>query len=169
MNVMNDGLRHFFQQNLWANLRLLEECASLTDAQLDATLDGTYGSVRVTLMHIFAGEESYVQHFTGQRPEPALRSNVPFVGFDALRRRARQNGESLIALAEQWEEGQMVRIPEEGEIYDIPAIIVLIQAINHATDHRSQIATILGTQGIEFPELSGWRYFDALSEGETTG
>lgn len=166
---MNDGLTHFFQQNLWANLRLLDECAVLTDAQLDATLDGTYGSVRVTLMHIFAGEESYVQHFTGRRPEPALRSNIPFVGFAELRKRARQNGESLIALAGQWEEGDMLHIPEEGEIFDIPAIIVLIQAINHGTDHRSQIATILGQQGIEFPELSGWRYYDAISEPGATG
>ncbi len=166
---MNDGLIHFFQQNLWANLRLLDECAALTEAQLDATLDGTYGSVRVTLMHIFAGEESYVQHFTGRRPEPALRSKAPFVGFDALRRRARQNGESLIALAGQWEEGQMVHILDEGEMFDIPAIIVLIQAINHATDHRSQIATILGQQNIAFPELSGWRYYDAISESDATG
>jgi uncharacterized damage-inducible protein DinB len=166
---MNDGLTHFFRQNLWANLRLLDECAVLTDEQLDATLDGTYGSVRVTLMHIFAGEESYVQHFTGQRPEPALRANIPFVGFDALRRRARQNGESLIALAGQWAEGDMLHIPEDGEIFDIPAIIVLIQAINHGTDHRSQIATILGQQGIEFPELSGWRYFDETNETEATG
>ena len=166
---MDTGLTHFFQQNLWANLRLLDECANLTDTQLDATLDGTYGSVRVTLMHIFAGEESYVQHFTGRRPEPPLRTNNLFAGFDALRKRARLNGESLIALAGQWEEGDMLHIPDEGEIFDIPAIIVFIQAINHATDHRSQIATILGQQGIEFPELSGWRYFDAISETEATG
>jgi|SRR5579863_3906735 len=166
---MNAGLTHFFQQNLWANLRLLDECANLTDAQLDATLDGTYGSIRVTLMHIFAGEESYVQHFTGRRPEPALRTSNPFPGFDALCKRARLNGESLIALAGQWEEGDVLHIPEEGEIFDIPAIIVFIQAINHATDHRSQIATILSQQGIEFPELSGWGYFDAMSESEATG
>ena len=166
---MNDGLIHFFQQNLWANLRLLDECAALTEAQLDATLDGTYGSVRVTLMHIFAGEEGYVQHFTGWRPEPPLRSNTPFVGFDELRRRARQSGESLIAIAGQWEEGQVLHIPDEGEVFAIPAIIVLIQAINHATDHRSQIATILGQQNITFPELSGWRYYDAVSKlGETS-
>ena len=162
---MNAGLTHFFKQNLWANLCLLDECEKLTDEQLDATLDGTYGSIRVTLMHIFAGEESYVQHFTGQRPEPELRTFHPFPGFDFLRTRARLNGERLIALAEQWQEGDILHIPDEGQIYDIPAIIVLIQAINHATDHRSQIATILGTQGIEFPELSGWRYFDAISEG----
>lgn len=166
---MNDGLIHFFRQNLWANLRLLDECASLTDEQLDATLDGTYGSVRVTLMHIFAGEESYVQHFTGRRPEPALRTHNPFVGFDELRGRARLNGESLIALAGQWQEGDMLQIPDEGEIFDIAAIIVLIQAINHGTDHRSQIATILGQQGIEFPELSGWSYYDAISGSEATG
>src|SRR5579863_553088 len=165
---MNAGLTHFFQQNLWANLHLLDECASLTDAQLDATLNGTYGSVRATLMHIFAGEESYVQHFIGRRPEHALRSDDPFVGFDELRRRARQSGESLIAIAGQWEEGQVLHIHDEGEVFAITAIIVLIQAINHATDHRSQIATILGQQNIAFPELSGWRYYDAVSESEAT-
>ena len=99
------------------------------------------------------GDESLVAH-----------SN-PFVGFDDLRKRARLNGESLIALRRAMAAGPDLRIPEEDEIYDIPAIIVLIQAINHGADHRSQIATIVGQYGIEFPELSGWRYFDALSEG----
>ena len=161
---MNAGLSEFFKQNLWANMRLLDVCEKLMDEQLDATLMGTYGSIRITLMHIFAGEESYVMHFTGKRPEPELRTSNPFPGFDFLRTRARLNGERLIALAEQWQEGDVLHIPEGGQIYDIPAIIVLIQAINHGTDHRSQIGTILGTQGIAFPELSGWTYFDAMSE-----
>lgn len=166
---MNAGLTDFFKQNLWANLRLLDECASLTDAQLDVTLDGTYGSVRKTLMHIFAGEESYVEHFTGRRLEPPLRAHIPFVGFDELRKRARQNGESLITLAGQWEEDDVLHIPDEGEIFDIPAIIVLIQAINHGTDHRSQIATVLGQQNVTLPEFSGWAYYDAMIGSDATG
>jgi uncharacterized damage-inducible protein DinB len=38
----------------------------------------------------------------------------------------------------------------------------LIQAINHAVDHRSHIATLLSQQGIELPDLDGWSYNDAM-------
>jgi len=159
---MITGLADFFKFNLWANLRVLDACASLDDAQLDATMRGTFGSVRQTLMHIFAGEEGYVQRFTGQRPEPALHTRDPFPGFDELRRRARQSGEGLIAIAEQFDPGQVLQLSYDGQLYAVPAILVLIQAINHATDHRSQIATLLSQQDVTLPELDGWAYYDVM-------
>ena len=68
---MTTGLSEFFKYNLWANLRLLEACAPLSDAQLDATTKGTFGSVRETLMHLFAAEEGYVRALTGKIPTPS--------------------------------------------------------------------------------------------------
>jgi uncharacterized damage-inducible protein DinB len=38
-----------------------------------------------------------------------------------------------------------------------------MQAIHHATDHRSQIATILSQIGLEPPDLSVWAYHAAMS------
>jgi len=149
----------FFRYNLWGNLRVLDACANLDDAQLDASIRGTFGSVRETLVHIVAAEEGYVQRFTGQRPEPALHGGVPFPGFDELRRRARHSGEGLIAIAEQFDAGQVLHLSYQGQLYDVPAIFVLIQAINHATDHRSQVATILSQQDVTLPELDGWSYY----------
>ena len=159
---MITGLADFFKFNLWANLRVLDACASLDDAQLDATMRGTFGSVRQTLMHIFAGEEGYVQRFTGQRPEPALHTHDPFPGFEELRRRARQSGEGLIVIAEQFDPSQVLQLSYDGQLYAVPAILVLIQAINHATDHRSQIATLLSQQDVTLPELDGWAYYDVM-------
>ena len=49
-------LGKMFEHNRWANLRAVEACAGLTDAQLDATVPGTYGSVRDTLMHVAGAE-----------------------------------------------------------------------------------------------------------------
>ena len=161
---MTAGLTDFFKHNLWANLRLLDACANLSDAQLDATTKGTFGSVRATLMHIVAGEEGYVQRFTGHRPEPALHEHDPFPGFDELRRRARLSGEEMIAIAEQWEQGEVLYLSYQGQFFAVPAIFVLIQAINHATDHRSQIATMLSQQDVTLPELDGWAYYDAMRE-----
>ncbi len=159
---MTTGLPDFFQYNLWANLRLLDACAQLSDAQLDATTRGTFGSVRETLMHIFAAEEGYARHwhFTGAAPTPQLKELTTFPGFDELRRRAERSGKELIAVAEQGELNQILYL-DEGT-YEAPVIVVLIQAINHGIDHRSQIATLLSQQDIMPPDLDGWSYNDAM-------
>ena len=161
---MASELADFFKFNLWANLHLLDACSNLTDAQLDATVKGTYSDIRATLIHIIGGEEGYVQRFTGQRREPVFREGDPFPGFDELRRRARQSGEELIALAEQFEHGRVLQLSFQGQIFAVPAIFVLIQAIDHGVDHRSQVATLLSQQGVAPPELDGWAYYDAVSE-----
>jgi uncharacterized damage-inducible protein DinB len=154
------GLPDFFRYNRWANLRLLDMCAELSDAQLDANTNGTFGSIRETLMHLFASEEGYVRHFTGTSPTPPLKELTTFVGFDELRRRAERSGQELTTIAEQGDLSQIFHL--DGGAYEAPAIVVLIQAVNHAIDHRSQIATLLSQQDIEPPDLDGWSYNDAL-------
>ena len=46
-------------------------------------------------------------------------------------------------------------------IWRMPVSLFLLQVINHATEHRSQVATILTRLGVEPPEMDGWTYFDA--------
>ena len=92
-------------------------------------------------------------------PTPQLKEFSTFAGFDELRRRAERSGKALIAVAEQRDLSQILHLPED---YEAPVIIVLIQAINHAIDHRSQIATLLSQQEIEPPRLDGWGYNNAM-------
>ena len=157
---MTTGLPEFFKYNLWANLRLLDACAQLSDAQLDATMKGTFGSVRETLMHLFSAEEGYVSAFTKTLPIPPLREMTTFPGFDELRRRAEQSGNALIAIAEQRDMSEIFYL--DGGTYESPAYIVAIEAIDHGVDHRSQIATLLSQQGIELPYLYAWAYNDSM-------
>ncbi len=160
---MTTGLPDFFRYNLWANLRLLDACAQLSEAQLDATTIGTFGSLRETLKHMLASEEGYARTLTGKAPTPPLKEFADFPGFDELRRRAEASGEKLIAFAEQVEQEELKRILHlDGGTYDAPVIVVVIQAINHAIDHRSQIATLLSQQDIEPPGLDSWSYNDAM-------
>ena len=42
----------------------------------------------------------------------------------------------------------------------MPASLLLLQAVNHGTEHRSQVATILTQLGVVPPEMDGWTYFD---------
>jgi len=157
---MTPGLRGFFEYNLWANLRLLDTCASLSDAQLDETMSGTFGSIRETLLHIFSSEEGYARSVTGTAPIPRLEELTAFPGFDELRQRAEQSGNRLITASEQAKMDKILYL-DEGT-YPAPVIIVMIQAINHGVDHRSQIATLLSQQGIEPPELDSWAYNDTM-------
>ena len=83
-----------------------------------------------------------------------------FPGMDELRRRAERSGKELIAMAEQADLSQVLHL--DGGTYDAEVIIVLMQAVNHGIDHRSQIATLFAQQGIEFPSLDSWSYNDAL-------
>jgi uncharacterized damage-inducible protein DinB len=158
---MTTGLPDFYKYNLWANLRLLDACAQLSDAQLDTTAKGTFGSVRETLMHLFSAEEGYARHFrlTGPAPTPPLEERGDFPGFDELRRRAESSGKELLAIAEQGNLEHILHL--DGGTYDASVMIVMLQAINHAIDHRSQIATLLSQQGIEPPDLDSWAYNDA--------
>lgn len=157
---MTTGLPEFFRYNLWANLHLLDACVTLSDAQLDAKMIGTFGSIRETLLHFLAAEEGYVQSFTGIPPTSRLDELTTFPGFDELRRRAEKSGKELITIAEKRDLSQIFYL--DGGTYESPAFIVLIQAINHAVDHRSQIATLLSQQNIEPPGLDAWSYNDAM-------
>lgn len=170
---MTARLIDFFHFNLWANLRLLDVCSTLSDAQLDTTAIGMFGSVRETLLHIFTAEEGYARHFnfTSSTPTPPLREFTTFPGFDELRRRAERSGKELVAVAERADLSQILHL--DGGTYDAALIIVLIQAVTHGIDHRSQIATLLTMQNIapsnldtwtyiEPPDLDAWAYNDAM-------
>src|SRR2546426_1041646 len=60
-------LRH----DVWATEKLLERCRALTDEELELTVPGTYGSIRITLVHIVAAAERYLRRFMTV-PEPLL-------------------------------------------------------------------------------------------------
>ena len=148
-----------FRHNLWANLRLLDACAALNEQQLAATTAGTFGPINNTLKHIVGAEQGYLIHLTGRQPEtPLRREDNPDVA--ALREYARQFGEGLIAVAAGVSPSDVVNLEGGGQRWPAPASLILTQAINHATEHRAQVMTILTQQGIEPPELSGWAYME---------
>jgi uncharacterized damage-inducible protein DinB len=144
-----------FRHNLWANLRLLDACTALDEQQLAATTSGTFGTIYNTLRHIVGAENSYLSRLTGQAV-PFNRDDTPDLA--TLRRYALHAGEGLIKVAAQVTPSDVVHLEREGQSWSVPASLILTQAINHATEHRAQIMTILTQQGIQPPDLSGWSY-----------
>jgi uncharacterized damage-inducible protein DinB len=145
-----------FEHNRWANLRAVEACRGLADAQLDATVPGTAGSVRDTLTHVAGAEQRYVMRLSGRQQTYAERDGWP--GAETLRQALDESGRALIALAERADPDEVLEGEYQGRPYRLSVATLYVQAINHATEHRSQIATILTQQGVEPPDFSGWAW-----------
>ena len=153
------ALETLFRHNLWANMALFDACAALDEAQLATTATGTYGTIYDTLSHIARAEQGYLYHLTGGSPTARL-SREGKLSVDVLREHLRLFGESLIAVAAEVEPLAIATMRDEEGNWAIPAGVVLTQVINHATEHRAHIMTILTQTGIEPPDLSGWAFGD---------
>jgi uncharacterized damage-inducible protein DinB len=154
-------VKALFHHNAWANLMLLEYCRGLTDEQLDATAIGGYGSIRDTLVHTIGAEVSYVARVTSRMPSVALPKGE-FPGFDALEQAVRWAADELLQLALAARDDTRIhqRPPRQNIEYRLADL--MIQAITHSCEHRTQVATILTQLGLEPPDMSGWQYMDEM-------
>jgi uncharacterized damage-inducible protein DinB len=159
---MSTTLAALYEHNLWANQLMLEACAKLSNEQLDATTAGTYGTIRNTLIHLVGAEERYVTMLTSRPPIPVLREHEPFPGFEELISASKASGQSLIDIANSAVAGDILRGKRRnGASYEIVNTVVLTQAINHATEHRAHINSVLTHLGLGPLDLDGWAYGDS--------
>ena len=154
-------LAELFRHNLWANLTLIDLCLTLPDEILATNVPGTFGGIRETLTHLVGAEGRYTSALVGgpERRNPTLEEAAPDLA--SLREHARQSGEELIAYAETVEGNPTLDVTWRGQSYETPAALFLVQAINHSTEHRSQIKMALTQAGISPPELDGWTWADS--------
>ena len=146
-------LARIMEHNNWANDQVIQACAELSDDQLDAEpRSATLGSIRGTLVHLVAAQRGYLSLLTLPVEE---RSTAP-LEYAELREAARISGQGLLALAEagafpterlQTRDGHMVE-----------PWVVMVQVINHATEHREQIKSMLSALGVTPPDVDGWDY-----------
>ena len=153
-------LEIFFKHNLWANLRLLDACGKLSQEQLDHTPNGTYGSILETLKHIVGAEERYIFHITAGKQNLSPRDPETFQAVADYTKKGRGQRESHSGSGyfSRWQE--LVWVGSGEETFQISIEALLLQALHHASEHRTQVETILGQMGLETPGLSGWRYYD---------
>ncbi|MFL7893666.1 MAG: DinB family protein [Anaerolineales bacterium] len=152
--MKNEFLVKLFEHNNWANLQIIEACSALSEEQLDAEArSATAGSIRQTLMHLVRSQQGYLGILTLQveeRPEISL-------AFTELRESARMSGEGLLALA-RGEQKPLQSLLQTRNGYTVEPWVVMVQIINHASEHREQIKSMLTALGVTPPDIDGWDF-----------
>jgi len=144
-------------QHVWATLRLLDACRELTAEQLATTVPGTYGSIIDTLRHTVGADASYLNLLTDGA---VAKVDEDDMRLDELREAQASYGEAWARLiaSDRDPSTDVVRHRDDGSESHAPFGIRVVQALQHGTDHRSQVCTALTTLGIEPPGIDIWAW-----------
>jgi uncharacterized damage-inducible protein DinB len=153
-SLMEDGFAH----HVWATLRLIDTCLSLSPEQLQTEVPGTYGSILGTMRHLVEADAWYLFDTSGEGAPPADEDDADLAALRAVMV-ADETAWSLF-LARDLDPNTVVREvdPTDGFQRDAPIGIRLAQALHHGTDHRSQICIALTMLGVDPPNIDVWDF-----------
>ena len=155
--MTENSLVKLFEHNNWANMQIIQACYALSDEQLDAEpQSATQGTIRSTLSHLVSAQRGYLALLT--LPVEA-RATTPLT-FGELQESARISGKGLLALARDENNFLNTRLQTRDGFYVEPWVVI-VQVINHATEHREQIKSMLSSLGVTPPDIDGWSYGEA--------
>lgn len=163
---MNKGLAEMFRYNAWANRELFESCRSLTEEQLGMHIRGFSGSVRELLMHIAGGQQTFILRTKGRQHEGELGRQSDWPGIETVIHVAASTSDELIAIAAKLEDDEKVGLSYQGKTYRYPKRFFLVHAMEHSTEHRTEVKVALSHLGIETPDLDGWHYSQSAGYGQ---
>jgi uncharacterized damage-inducible protein DinB len=152
-----DYLRVQAQNNAWANHRLLEACARLTQEALEAARVGFFPSLLATLNHILIVDWFYVDALEGGGLGPAAWADeTPCKTLADLRREQSAVDQRLIVLCGRLDRaalGTAVRlIRPDGDRFE-RLDRVLLHLFEHQIHHRGQAHAMLSGTAVAPPQL----------------
>ncbi|WP_046865832.1 DinB family protein [Microvirga massiliensis] len=134
--------------NAWANKRVYDAAASLTDSDYRADRGAFFKSVHGTLNHLLVTDRIWMRRFTGTGDAPTRLDAILFDDLSDLRaaRRAEdQRIESYVAELDETRLNGLLRYCTISNPTDFeqPLASTLIHFFNHQTHHRGQVHALL--------------------------
>lgn len=159
-------LPELFRYHAWATNQLIDYCLSQPPALLHEVVIGTDRSILHTLTHIIGTEQWYLELLSGE-PAAAPIQRGEALELADLRQRFQSHAarwEALFARLGQLKIGLPATEwrPAIAQAQDL----LLLQAIQHGIEHRTQICTSLGALGLEAPIIDGWFYWTATHQAQ---
>lgn len=157
---MLDEFRELFAFDRWANQRVLDAAAGLTQEELSRDLGSSFPSVLATLAHILGGEWIWLQRWKGVSPTqgpPWDLSTLPALRERWAEHEADQSA-FVDALTPESLEAECAYLTLAGEAYANPLRELLRHLVNHSTYHRGQVVTLLRQLGHAAPSTDLIRF-----------
>jgi uncharacterized damage-inducible protein DinB len=143
-----------FDYHYWARDRMLDALAGLTQAQYEEALAGSFGSVRDTVVHIYAAEWIWHSRWQGISPtEPLAVERWPDVA--SLAAEWRELEHRMRQMFTDMPDSDLTREVEYRLLSGAAGKSVFWHmaqhVVNHATYHRGQVTTLLRQLGAPPP------------------
>ncbi|MBK0399701.1 damage-inducible protein DinB [Limibaculum sp. M0105] len=148
----------FAGYNAWANERLYDAAATLSEEEARAELGAFFGSVHRTLNHIMVGDLIWLARFRGQRNPPFALDHVLHDDRAELRAARRVLDADILRHVDELSEADLVGDFTYRTIVN-PATITqnraaaLAHFFNHQTHHRGQVHALLTRLRGDAPSL----------------
>jgi uncharacterized damage-inducible protein DinB len=149
--------RAFAYNNAWANHRLLNACAALSQAEFEATRTGFFPSLQLTLNHVYVIDLFYVDALEGGWLGPwAWENRVSFPSVTELQRAQARLDQRLIAHCDALTPDQLestVRVNRDTCVQSERRDRLLMHLFQHQIHHRGQAHAMLSETSVPPPQL----------------
>jgi uncharacterized damage-inducible protein DinB len=143
--------------NAWANERIYDCCAKLSDTEYRQDRRAFFGSIHATLNHLLVVDKVWRARIEGVSTDVRNLDQILHNDLPALRAARVTEDESLIRTVDRLAPKDGARVVKyrfmNGTSGETPVDIVLITLFNHQTHHRGQVPTLLTQAGITPPPL----------------
>lgn len=150
----------------WATEKLARFCAALPPEQRALTTPGTMGTIEATLIHLVGAKERYAAALQGTAPPDDAVREATTKDLGQVVARAKKLSESFTGFAKG--DLDLDRIIErrgaDGSTQRMPMGILIAQFLHHGNEHRAQLGSIFGANGIEPPHYSAFDWGHELGK-----
>lgn len=163
MNVQE--IKLLFAYNSWANNRLFEAAAALSEDQYKRDLQSSHGGIHGTLAHIVGAEKIWLSRWI-RKPESTVMTGKDIASLEELKKVweevGRRTATFLAGMNDNKLQSTIEIVTTEGKRYTHSYQQMFQHLVNHSSYHRGQITTMLrqlgakpvGTDMIAFHRLT---------------
>ena len=130
-----EDIKLYYAYNEWANKRILKAAEQATAAQLTASNDVGWGSLRGALVHTLDAEYGWFSFLFG-RPDEGVIDPKAFADIAALRERWERQNEVARRCLDSLTDEDLNRVhsrERDGRQYDLVLWQALVHVVNHGT------------------------------------
>jgi uncharacterized damage-inducible protein DinB len=150
----------------WATEKIAQFCAALSPEQRALTTPGTMGTIEATLIHLVAAKERYAAALQGKAPPDDAVRETTTKDVGQVVDRAKKLSEWFTGFAAGGLDLDRIieRRGADGGTQRMPMGILIAQFLHHGNEHRAQLGSIFGANGIEPPHYSAFNWGHELGK-----